>query len=338
MVERGLPYKGERIAVIATSYPGDPDDPAGHFVRAEALALARGGADVHVIAPRPFGGDEGIRAHAAGGSELFSWPGAAARLGERPSRGVFAASFALRAALALRAIAPHRVLAHWLFPSAFPLAEAASRASLEIVCHGADVRLLLAAPRAVRSSIVGRTLARADLVRFVATALRDALVGALDTGLAAALERRSIVAPPCVDVSDVGTPPARSGYAVVASRLVVDKRIDLAVRAAEIAGIPLVVIGDGPCFPAIAAAAGVTATGKLGRRATLAWVRGATAFLHPSRVDAAPTSVLEARALGVPVISCGAGDVARWATSDPDIEIVAPDSAHLAAALATKFR
>ena len=75
MVERGQPYKGERVVVIATSYPVDPDDPAGHFVRAEALSLARAGADVHVIAPSPYAGDPGVNAHAAGGTSLFAQAG-----------------------------------------------------------------------------------------------------------------------------------------------------------------------------------------------------------------------------------------------------------------------
>ena len=320
--------------MIATSYPEDPDDPAGHFVRAEALSLARAGADVHVIAPSPYIGDVGVNAHAAGGISLFSWPGAVSRLAERPSRGLAAAPFAARAARLLRSIAPRRVLAHWLVPSAFPLSEAAPRAELEIVCHGADIRLLLASPAPLRAAIVRRVIRRATLVRFVATSLRDALLASLAPSLADALARVSRVVPPMVDVSDVGAPPGHRGYAVITSRLVLDKRVDLAARAAVRAGAPLVVIGDGPCFEAIASVPGVLATGKLGRRATLSWVRGAATLVHTSRVDAAPTSVLEARALGVPVISCGAGDVARWAETDAAITLVEAAEAPLAAAIA----
>ena len=67
----------------------------------------------------------------------------------------------------------------------------------------------------------------------------------------------------------------------------------------------------------------VVFTGNLPRREALAWIAAADVVVHPSAVEAAPTVVREARALGVPVVACDAGDVALWAASDPGITVVA---------------
>ena len=57
-----------RIAVITTSYPAHEGDPSGHFVRAEVVALACAGHDVHVVAPA---GDAGAIVHDEG---VCAWP------------------------------------------------------------------------------------------------------------------------------------------------------------------------------------------------------------------------------------------------------------------------
>src|SRR5580704_12263482 len=63
-----------RIAIVTTSWPSFEGDPSGHFVRAEARELERQGHDVVVVAPAP--------------GEAFGWPGAAARMRERPARAI----------------------------------------------------------------------------------------------------------------------------------------------------------------------------------------------------------------------------------------------------------
>jgi len=55
--------------------------------------------------------------------------------------------------------------------------------------------------------------------------------------------------------------------------------------------------------------------------------------LHTSRTEGAPTVVREARALGVPVVACLAGDLEAWAANDPGIAIADPDAAAIARAL-----
>ena len=77
----------------------------------------------------------------------------------------------------------------------------------------------------------------------------------------------------------------------------------------------------------------MTFTGALPRREALAWVAAADALLHPSAVEAAPTVVREARALGVPVVACDAGDVVAWARDDAGIHLAEASADGLARAL-----
>src|SRR5262249_24342971 len=77
--------------------------------------------------------------------------------------------------------------------------------------------------------------------------------------------------------------------------------------------------------------ADVSFPGALRRREALAWVAAADVLVHPSAVEAAPTVIREARALGVPVVACDAGDVAAWSRDDAGIRVVAGSAEALAA-------
>jgi teichuronic acid biosynthesis glycosyltransferase TuaC len=354
-----FPSRGSRvrIAVLTTSFPRTPDDPSGHFVRSSALALAAQGHEVHVVAPggSPFASPErrdGLVVHPAGGGSLFAWPGAVARLREAPWRlaasGVFGAGALARLGALGRV---DRVVAHWIVPCAFPLATAV-RAPLEVVAHGADVRLLLGVPRDVRERTLSILLARDARFTFAAAALLDALEQSLRPALAARLAAHAHVEPPAIDVPDVSARAAalhaslglREGeqLAVTACRLIPSKRVDLAIAAVRALGgrAKLVVVGDGPVRAALAKQAEeaggsrVTFVGALPRREALAWVQAAGVLLHPSAVEAAPTVVREARALGVPVVACDAGDIAAWARDDAGIRVAEASAEGLARALA----
>ncbi|WP_437638024.1 glycosyltransferase family 4 protein [Sorangium sp. So ce854] len=357
-----------RAVVVTTSYPMSDEDPSGHFVRSSARALARSGAEVHVIAA---GGsvldapsrDGELVVHRAGGGALFAWPGAVARARASPLRLLAAGPFAASVLARLRAIGPvDRAVAHWIVPCAWPLLLAAPRARLEVRAHGADVRLLLGAPRPARAAVVGALLRRDARFVFAAGALRDALAGALAPAQARALLGASRVEPPAFDLPPVGeraealrrellqSPGER--IAVVACRLIPTKRVELAIEAARAAGpgLWLVVVGDGPERPALerlargpaagsagharrAGGAAVRFTGALPRREALAWIGAADVLLHPSSHEAAPTVIREARALGVPVIACDAGDVVAWARDDDGIVVAEGTAEGLAAAL-----
>jgi teichuronic acid biosynthesis glycosyltransferase TuaC len=352
-----------RIALLTTSFPRDAEDPSGHFVAASARRLFARGHEVHVIAPggSPLAPPEpafGVLVHRAGGGSLFSWPGAIARAREAPLRLLALAPFAAAVRLRLRALraagALDALVAHWIVPSAFPLLLDAP-APLEVVAHGADVRLLLAMPEPTRDRIFGVLLARGARFTFAARALLDALQGALSPSLAEALGRASRVEPPPLDLpSDLSAEATalRTKLALLpgeqlfisAGRLIPSKRVELAIDAVAAArslgGLParLAVVGDGPDRAALTRRArdlsvNVIFTGALPRREALAWIAAADALVHPSGCEAAPTVVREARALGVPVAACDAGDIISWAREDEGLHVAAPSGLAIAAAL-----
>ena len=221
-------------------------------------------------------------------------------------------------------------------------------APLDVVAHGADVRLLLQAPRDVRERVLSALLAREGRFTFAAASLLDALVRSVRPPLAARLADRAHVEPPAIDVPVVSDRAAalRASLAlgegerlvVTVCRLIPSKRVDLAIAAlgAALGRARLVVVGDGPERSALekqAPGAVVAFTGALPRREALAWVAAADALLHASAVEAAPTVVREARALGVPVVACDAGDVVAWARDDAGIRVAEATAAGLARAL-----
>ncbi|MDI3284377.1 glycosyltransferase family 4 protein [Polyangium sp. 15x6] len=346
-----------KLLVVTTSYPKSDADPSGHFVRAEARALARQGHEVHVVAPGGSPFDEPARdpaapslhVHPAGGGALFGWPGAIDRARRAPARLLHALPFAVAARARASAIGHvDRAIAHWIVPSAVPLL-LGFPAPLEVVGHGADVRLLCAMPAAARILVMRSLLDRDASFRFAAASSLDALSRALPAPLAARLERASRVEPVLLDLPDVTTrarmlraslvkDPSADKLVVAAGRLVPSKRVDLAIEAAASASMSIVVVGDGPLraeLEALARARRADArfVGLVPRDEALAWIAAADVLLHASAAEAAPTVVREARALGVPVVACAAGDVAAWARHDPGLVVVAPDIRALSAAL-----
>ncbi len=328
--------------MVTTSFPCEPGDPAGHFVAAEVVELARTAAEVVVITPaaaagRPAGrrrdaaapGQERVTVVAVPAGDAFGTPGALARLRASPWRALGAARFLLGARAALRSHGPFdAVIAHWLVPSAWPIAVTAP-GTLEVVVHGSDAELLLALPRVLRHRILTALLAREAQFRFVSRALRDRLVAASPPGLAA----RSTVRPAALAMPDVpardaarvalGLAPAEAVIAIV-GRLVPEKRPFLAVRAATLVpGARVVIVGDGPERPRLEATfPGVTLVGALPRPEALTWIGAADLLLSASLREGAPTVIREARRLGVPVVTTPVGDVAEWAASDPGIVVV----------------
>lgn len=317
-----------RIAIVTTSYPRRPGDAAGHFVEAEARALVSQGHEVTVLCPGRVSwrtGNPEVRWLPDAG--LFGWPGAIERLREVPSRAVGLPLFASTAAVELARGSFDRVIAHWLVPSGFPIA-LASRAELEVVAHGSDVRLLSVLPRWLRRAVVLSLRARGARFRFVSTELRERLRA--DTGLSVPAR----VEPSPIETSGVpdrararrriGLPPD-ARLVVVVSRLVPSKRVDVALGAATL--LPhaeLVVVGDGPERRALEQRhPEVRFLGHLSRNDALVWISAADVLLSASRQEGAPTVVREARALGVPVVAAPAGDLSAWAESDADLLVVA---------------
>ena len=323
----------ERIAIITTSYPKQPGDAAGHFVHSEVERLHEAGHELHVFAP----GSGNASNHAAtlhwlADRGAFGWPGALARLKERPTRWLGVLEFCVRAHLALRRHAPFtRVQAHFLMPCAWPLAVGIEpRTQLELIGHGSDVRLFCRLPSPLRRLVASAWLARGASLRVSSAELADA-VRAASPELSPLLR----VAASPIDVAGVPTRssarqalgiPETEFLALIAARLVPQKRVALALQAlALLDEASTVVVGDGPEFESLRARfPNARFTGYLPRGEALRWIAAADVLVSASAHEGAPSVVREARALGVPVVAVAAGDLAEWAKHDPGILLVRP--------------
>jgi glycosyltransferase involved in cell wall biosynthesis len=318
---QGLEVRTEvavKIAVVTTSYPRDEDDPSGHFVRAEVREYEEAGHDVVVIAPQPGG--------------AFGWPGVAARLSERgrfASRALEVAAWVAVARRRVEAARADRVVAHWAVPSAWPIAPAgrapvswfggAPPPPVEVVSHGGDVRLLVGMPRLLRERVVMSIASRAVRWRFVSSALKEELLGALPGPSRAQVEgiaevRGASLRLPDVTQAVIAKRRELAGlrYAVSVGRLVASKRVDRVIaHVAETRGVEaLVVVGDGPergRLEELARRRGVDArfVGLVPRAEALAWMGAAEVVLHASEREGLSTVVREAEALGVRCVVLG---------------------------------
>lgn len=98
-------------------------------------------------------------------------------------------------------------------------------------------------------------------------------------------------------------PTKRSGF-VCASRLVPQKRIDLAIKACNQLNLPLTVVGDGPERQNLQKIAGpnITFAGRVSDQEMVNQIAGAQAFIFPSFEDLGIVPI-EAMAAGTPVIA-----------------------------------
>lgn len=324
-----------RVAVVTTSYPSEPGDPSGHFVAAEARALARSGQRVTVVAPSVRAAErarveehDGVEVRWLPAGDAFGPPGAWLRLRERPLRALGAARFVRAARRELAQLDDlERVSAHFLVPSGWPIAAQATNAPLELVVHGSDLGVVEALPGLFRRRLAASL--RTASIRCVSAELRERLGRALG----AAFAERARVEPSPLELDAV---PARDAarrtlgltadarVVVVVGRLIRDKGCDLALRAATLVpDAQVVVVGDGPErtrlereFP------GARFTGALPRPQTLTWLSAANVLVSASEREGAPSVVREARALGTPVVSLPAGDLRAWARSDAGLTVL----------------
>ncbi|MGV3758321.1 MAG: glycosyltransferase, partial [Actinomycetota bacterium] len=121
--------------------------------------------------------------------------------------------------------------------------------------------------------------------------------------------RSAVVVPPPVDVERCGPPRVdHDGYVLVVSRLDPYKRVDLAIRACQEAGLPLRVVGDGVDAARLAGLAGpgVELLGWVDEDRKIELLRGAMALVAP-QVEDFGIAMVEALAAGTPVVAPAAG-------------------------------
>jgi teichuronic acid biosynthesis glycosyltransferase TuaC len=329
-----------RIAVVTSSYPSTPDDPSGHFVASEVRALVRAGHRVTVFLPRcrhRRTEDAEVELCEFPHFGLFGWPGAVARVRERPWRivGILPFVFFARRRL-MHQEGFDQVVAHWLLPAFWPIS-CDYGARTTVVVHGSDLGLLERLPRCLTCHIVAK-LSRADVV---VQAVSTDLARRLST-LAASHSRTDLsigIKPAKLEIPPLALPaPLRrelglgaAPIVIVVGRVVKDKRIDIALDAIllalseceiEPAGA-ILVVGDGPEREALARRyRSVRWLGQLGRLDTLRYIRAADLLVSASLHEGAPTVVREARALGTCVVAAETSDLAAAARDDPGLFVV----------------
>ena len=150
-----------------------------------------------------------------------------------------------------------------------------------------------------------------------ASAARPDLLIANSSYIAARIEKSwrreaSVIHPP-VDVDGFPFQATKQEYYLIASRLVPYKRIELVAEAFR--AMPdrrLIVVGDGPSAPRVAAAAAgapkIELRGRLPRAELVTLMQGARAAIFAAEEDFGIATV-EAQACGTPVIAFGRGGV-----------------------------
>jgi glycogen(starch) synthase len=264
-----------KVAVLTTSYPREPGDPAGNFV-ADAVERVRGrGVEVEVVSPASFR-HFGIAYGSGVVGNLRREPWRAALL------PAMLGSFSLAARRASRDA--DLVHAHWLPAGAVALT---TGKPFVVQLWGTDVEL---ARRA--TSLAQRVLRRARLVICASNALADS---ARELGA-----REVRVIPSGVDVPEEVAEEAEPPEVLFAGRLSPEKGILELVEAAN--GMTLVVAGDGPLRDRVPGALGFVphhALGPLYERAAVVAV--------PSHREGFGVVCAEAMAYGRPVVASAVG-------------------------------
>jgi glycosyltransferase involved in cell wall biosynthesis len=264
-----------RVTVLTTSYPRGPDDVAGVFLRDAVEHLRAAAVEVEVVSPasfRHFG--------------LAYGHGIVGNMKARPWKAVLLPAFLASYTAAARRSArtSDLVHAHWL-PSALPALK--TRKPYVLQLWGTDVELARRAGWAARP-LVRR--ARVVLCPSRALAAEARALGAREVRVVP-----SGVAIPAT-VGESASPP----HVLFVGRLSEEKGVLEFITAT--AGIPRVVVGDGPLRERVPDAVGFVPPRKLG-----GYYERAAVVVCPSRREGYGVVAREAMAHGRPVVATAVG-------------------------------
>jgi glycosyltransferase involved in cell wall biosynthesis len=143
--------------------------------------------------------------------------------------------------------------------------------------------------------------------------------------LAAPVGATHVIAPVVREFADRPTTVSAQRFALVASRLAPEKGVDVAIAGCRIAGMPLVVAGDGPeRVRLVASAPEVSFRGALPEPELAALRRSAAMALVPSRsAETFGLAAAQAMAAGLPVVASAVGALpelvpAQWLVAPGD--------------------
>jgi glycosyltransferase involved in cell wall biosynthesis len=267
-----------KVVVLTTSYPREGDEVAGNFVASAVEGVRALGVDVAVVSPADFP-HFGV---AYGG-------GIAQNLRAAPWKLVFVPGFLAAYSLAARRAARDADLvhAHWI-PSA--IAARATDKPYVLQVWGTDVELARRAPWLVRPLVRG-----ARLVIAASTFLADE---------ASALGASRVeVVPSGVEIPEHVGEPDEPPHVLYAGRLSEEKGILEFLEAT--AGLPRVIVGDGPLRARVPEAIGFVPPSQMG-----AYYERAAVVCVPSRREGYGMTAREAMAYGRPVVATRVGGLA----------------------------
>lgn len=148
-------------------------------------------------------------------------------------------------------------------------------------------------------------------------------------------------APPLPELDDREAIRARLGLEgptlVFAGRLTAQKSLDVGIEAARRAGVSLVIAGDGPDRAALERLGYGRFLGPLPRREVLELFRAGDASLLSSAWENFPHTVVEALAVGTPVIATRTGGVAEVLEDGVNGLVVEPGDAQALTAAISRF-
>jgi glycosyltransferase involved in cell wall biosynthesis len=264
-----------KVIVLTTSYPRGADDVAGAFVREAVEHLREAGVQIQVVSPASFRHYGLAYGHGIVGNIRRSpW--------KAPLLPLFLASYSIAARRATRDA--DLVHAHWL-PSALPAIT--TRTPFVLQLWGTDVELAARARWAARK-LVGRArivLCPSEALSTAARHLGAREVRVVPSGVAIPDEIGESVDPP---------------HALFAGRLSEEKGVLDLVDAT--AGLPRVIVGDGPLRHRVPDAIGFVSPRELG-----AYYERAAVVVCPSHREGYGVVAREAMAHSRPVIATAVG-------------------------------